>query len=98
MAILTQEQYMQSIQNIIGDRTDDEAITLIENLTDTYNDLSERANPNGVNWEQRAHDIEEEWKAKYKERFFSGSSPEPEPQPNEPTKAMSFEDLFKEGE
>ena len=33
---LTREEYMASIASIIGDRTDDEALKFVEDMTDTF--------------------------------------------------------------
>ena len=98
MAILSQEEFMQAVQEIVGENTDDNSLAFVENMTDTYNNLSERANPNGVNWEERYRQNDEEWRNKYKERFFSTEGEPPTP-PTPPTpKKLTFENLFKEGE
>lgn len=72
MAILNREEFFSSIQNRVGADTSDDAITFIENLTDTYNSLEKQARGDGVNWEQKYHELDESWKKKYSHRFFSG--------------------------
>lgn len=98
MAVLPREEFMQAVQSIVGDNTDDNMLSFVENMTDTYNDLSERANPNGVNWEERYRQNDEEWRRKYKERFFNTEADPPQPQ-NPPTpKKLTFDELFTQGE
>jgi hypothetical protein len=36
---LTKEQYLSKLQTLIGDNTDDEALTVLEDFTDTYNEM-----------------------------------------------------------
>ena len=42
-------------------------------MTDTFNDLDQRANGDGTDWEQRYHDLDKQWRDKYRHRFFSGN-------------------------
>ena len=58
----------------MGDDTSDEAISFLEDMTDTYNDLESKANGDGVDWEQKYKDNDAAWKAKYRHRFFSGDN------------------------
>lgn len=93
----SREEYLQAIQSLVGDRSDDNALEIIGNLTDTYNDLSIDS---GENWKQKYEDNDKEWRRKYKERFFSGGSADSEPDLTDPTptpKKLTFSDLFKEG-
>lgn len=74
MAVLTRDDYFARLQTVLGSDTSDEGIALLEDMTDTYNDLEQRANGDGVDWEQRYKDLDESWKKKYRHRFFSGGS------------------------
>lgn len=97
MAVKTREEILETIRTRVGDRTDDETISFLEDVTDTLTDLETRANGDGENWEQRYKDNDAEWRKKYKERFFSSEPDEPkEPkQEEEEEKPKTFEDLFK---
>jgi hypothetical protein len=99
MAVLNREDFFSRLQNAIGTDTSDESISLIEDMTDTYNDLETRANGDGENWEKKYHDLDEAWKQKYRHRFFSnnGRSNMPNNEPNEPNngETITVEDLFK---
>lgn len=97
MSVRTREEILETIRTRIGDQTDDETISFLEDVTDTLTDFETRANCGGENWEQRYKDNDEEWRRKYKERFFSSEPSEPkEPkQGEEEEKPKTFEDLFK---
>lgn len=97
MAVKTREEILETIRTRVGDQTDDETISFLEDVTDTLTDLETRANGDGENWEQRYKDNDAEWRKKYKERFFSSEPDEPrEPkQEEEEEKPKTFEDLFK---
>lgn len=98
MSVLNRDDFFSRINAIVGTDTSNEALSFIEDMTDTYNSLETNANGDGVNWEQRYHDLDESWKAKYKNRFFTGSSAIPQQQQveqeeNNPDN-ITIEDLF----
>ena len=61
MSVLNRDDFFNRIQNIAGTDTSDETLGFIEDMTDTYNDLEARVNGDGVDWEQRYHDLDESW-------------------------------------
>lgn len=96
MAVRTREEILESIRSRVGEQTDDETISFLEDVTDTLTDFETRANGSGEDWEQRYKDNDAEWRKKYTERFFSGEPKElPKDIPNDQTKPKTFEDLFK---
>lgn len=102
MAILSRDDFFSRIQTMVGDNTSDESIAFIEDMTDTYNDMENRANGDGVDWEQRYHDLDESWKQKYRHRFFSGNGAsnignapiEPDENPDR-GRTITINDLFR---
>lgn len=72
MAVLTRDDYFNRLHERIGDDTSDEAISFLEDLTDTYNDLETKSKGNGEDWEKKYHDLDESWKKRYRHRFFTG--------------------------
>ena len=102
MAVLARDDFFTRLQERVGTATSDEDIAFIEDMTDTFNDLENRANGDGIDWEQRYHELDESWKQKYKHRFFSGGVSNI---PNTPTQeeedaqnrasSITFNDLFK---
>lgn len=86
---LTREELMDAVASIIGDRTDDEAIAFVENVTDTFDTDSsaelETANTKIIELTQKVSDIESTWRKKYMDRFYGGSDEEANPS-NQPIK------------
>lgn len=66
--VLTREELMQRITDRIGDDTSDEAITLLEDVTDTYDDMAARA-ADQTDWERRYNDLDQSWRQRYIDRF-----------------------------
>ena len=57
MAFLERDEYFDRIREVIGDRTDEAALQFLDDVTETYDTLTERAEGGGA----------EEWKRKYEE-------------------------------
>lgn len=94
MSIRTKEELLESIRTHFAEDNSDETIAFIEDVTDTITDLETRANGDGVDWKARAKQIDDDWREKYKARFFSGKvDDEPDDTPEE-DKKYNFEDLF----
>lgn len=103
LAIKTSEELLESIRTRIGDQTDDETISFLEDVTDTMNDLNSKASGQ-EDWKKKYEDNDAEWRKKYTDRFFTGGDSgdadptvtrTPDPPKDTP---KSFEDLFKIGE
>ena len=94
MAVKTREEILKSVRARVGDNTDDETISFIEDITDTLNDLETKAKGDGTDWKARYEENDAEWRKKYTERFYS-SEPEPEPpKPDDTQKPKTFAELF----
>lgn len=105
MPILSRDEYFARLHDRLGDDTSDETIAFLEDMTDTYNDLERKATGDGVDWEQKYHDLDESWKKRYRHRFFSGdntgapATSTPETVEEEVTgETITVEDLFDEKE
>ena len=97
MAIRTREEILSSLNTRFGDDTSDEVLGIIEDVTDTFNDLETRAKGDGTDWKKKYEDNDKEWRQKYKDRFMNGDGNIPDdepPEPNEPPKVKTFEELF----
>lgn len=98
MSILSRDDYFSALHTMVGDDTSDEAITFIENMTDTYNDMETRANGDGEDWKQKYYALDDSWKKRYRHRFFSGGNGGNPPEEEPDTKGaedITVEDLFK---
>ena len=104
MAVLSREDYLKRIQGKIGEDTSDEAMQLIEDMTDTYDDLVNRVGDK-EDWKAKYEKNDKEWREKYKARFFSSNADTPagvleeqkEDVINDGEKT-TFDDLFVERE
>lgn len=72
MAILNRDEFFNRLHNRLGDDTSDESISFLEDMTDTYNSLEDRANGDGEDWKRKYEELDESWKKRYRHRFFNG--------------------------
>lgn len=77
MSVLSREDFLNRLQERLGEDTSDESIAFLDDMVDTYNDLEQRAMGDGEDWEKKYHDLDESWKKKYRSRFFSGAAVNP---------------------
>ena len=105
MAVLTHDDFMGALKGLAGDNADDSTLTMIENFTDTFNDLETRASDT-TDWKAKYEQNDNEWREKYKARFFEGKEGtdpttvmrEQKGDITDDSKDISFDDLFKERE
>ena len=105
MAVLSKEDYLNRVKTIVGEDMSDENVSLIEDFSDTYDDLESRANVDTTSdeeWQKKYDDLDAEWRKKYTDRFFSS---EDTGETNTGTKdsneevdesPKTFDDLFEE--
>lgn len=97
MAIKTLEEILANVNTILGENSSDEALTLLDDITDTFN-----AKDN-TDWKQKYEDNDASWRQRYRERFLTGNTDldksvdESDDNEDEEKKSYKFEDLFKEG-
>lgn len=94
MAVRSRTELLDLIRGRLGEDTGDDALTLIEDITDTFTDLESRAT-DPENWHERYNQLDTEWRQRYRDRFYDDNTPPPD-EPDEPETIMSFSDLFKE--
>ena len=95
MAIKTKAELLELVKARIGDDTSDEALAVIEDVTDTLDDYETRIADSG-DWKARYEQNDADWRKKYKERFFAPTEePEEIDEPEEAEEKRTFEDLFK---
>lgn len=99
MAVKNKDEILEAIKTRVGDNTDDETISFLEDVSDTLTDLETRASSDGEDWKSKYEENDKLWRERYTNRFFS-KEPEPDPKPEpepEPEVKKTFSDLFKEG-
>ena len=99
MAVRSKEEIISQISSRIGTDTSDEAIALIEDVTDTLDDYEARVNGDGTDWKAEAERIDKEWREKYVARFTNGSVEDDDLTDDKGgEKEYTYENLFKEKE
>ena len=99
MAVRTKEELLELVKTRIGDDTSDEAIAFIEDITDTIADLEDKAS---TDWEEKYNSLDNEWRERYKARFFSAPVDEEVDDVidvndvEDEAKDLTFEALFEE--
>ena len=98
--VRNKEELLAAIKTRIGDDTSDEALALVEDINDSFDDLNSRVNEAG-DWKAKYEENDKQWRDKYRERFFAPTD-EDDPltkelekeEPDKP-KILRYEDLFK---
>lgn len=98
MAVKTQEELLNSIKGLLKDDTSDESIGLLEDVTDTLADLTGKTDKENykAKYEEKVQEVED-WRKKYRDRFFNtGSDDNPnKEEEHEPAPVKkNFDDLF----
>lgn len=97
MPVLKKEEYFNRLHERIGTDTSDEAISFLEDMTDTFNDLEKRAKGDGEDWSKKYKELDEAWKAKYRHRFLNsdgGFAPPDMEEKEIEEKEVKISDLF----
>lgn len=99
MALRSKEELIAAINQRLGETPTDEDLALLEDVADSFDDLTQRANGSGE-WEQKYKDLDKNWRDKYRARFLSGTgdddgklNDDPDDAPDE--KPLTYESLFK---
>lgn len=98
MPRLNKEEFYTRVTGFIGDNPSDEAISFLEDMTDTFTALEGEVNGDGIDWKAKYHENDEAWRKKYYNRFMGGNSGEVEftdsvkMQP----KVIDFDDVFED--
>jgi hypothetical protein len=93
MARLSKEDFAKAVTGAIGDRTDEDSVKFIEDMTDTYNGLEADKNVSETEWEQKYNALNETWSKRYKERF-SETIVEEKKKEEDKTIPTTYSDLF----
>lgn len=94
MAKLSKDELIEKVKKYVGDRTDDETIEIIE-------DISDSTDPSDADeWKKKYEENDKMWRDKYISRFFEKNAEENEDPADEDDEKeyKTFEDLFEEEE
>lgn len=95
MAKLTKDELIEKVKKYVGDRTDDETIEIIEDISDSID------SSDADEWKQKFEENDKMWRDKYISRFLEKKEDEldtPTEHEEEEKVYISFEDLFEEEE
>lgn len=100
MAILSKEDFLTAIKTRVGDDVSDDSMKFIEDMTDTYNSLTESsAKDDGEDWKTKYEELDKTWREKYKARFFeSGNTNSSNKTTADEAKDEQEEDVKDDGE
>lgn len=93
MAVKTKAELLEAIRGVVGESTDDSALSIIEDVSDSFDSLEAES---GTDWKQKYEQNDATWRQKYRDRFFSAASDEDEDDDDYNERPLTFESLFKE--
>lgn len=92
MAKLSKDELVEKVKKYIGDRTDDETIEIIEDITDSIDSSA------ADEWKRKYEENDKMWRDKYVSRFFDKKEEDleiPTEHEEEEKEYNSYEDLFE---
>lgn len=92
MAKLSKDELIEKVKKYVGDRTDDETIEIIEDITDSFD------SSDADEWKRKYEKNDKMWRDKYVSRFFDKKEEDPETpteHEEEEKEYNSYEDLFE---
>lgn len=94
MAVRTTQEIIDSLKESFGESPDDTQLAMLEDVSDTFNDLNEKS---GEDWKTKYEENDKAWRKRYTDRFSGKGDPEPDPpgDDSEPPKPLTYESLFK---
>lgn len=95
MAKLSKNELIEKVKKYVGDRTDDETIEIIEDISDSID------SSDADEWKQKFEENDKMWRDKYISRFLEKKEDELDTSTEheeEEKEYNSFEDLFEEEE
>lgn len=103
MAVLKKDELMEKLRIIIGEQLSDEAVSFIEDITDTINEYEGREYVGEEEWKRRYDELDKGWRKRYRDRFFNGTDvdmvvKEQETDVKDDGEIKTFEELFEERE
>lgn len=93
MAKLSKDELIEKVKKYVGDRTDDETIEIIEDITDSID------SSDADEWKRKYEENDKMWRDKYVSRFFDKKEEDletpTEHEEEEEKEYNSYGDLFK---
>lgn len=98
MAVKTKSELMDAIRARIGEDNSDEAISLVEDISDTFDDIQNNSASDGTDWRAKYEENDATWRQKYRDRFFNNPDTKDDETEDEgeEIKVLTYDELFKE--
>ena len=101
---LSKEELLEKVKTYVGDRADDETLEIIEDISDSFesSESAEKIEEIKTEYETKLANLDNEWREKYKARFFSekddtGNDGD-ESDTSDDEEKTDYSDLFEEKE
>ena len=91
---------LEELRNVIGDRTDDDALALIERVSELESQSIDDLKNKITELEAQMRQLDEDWRKRYRDRFYEGKERDgeqiEEDGSEEEGESVSIDDLFEE--
>ncbi len=98
MAVTSRDEILKRVGALIGDRSDDDVLGLLDDITDTLDDYNTRITENG-DWKSKYEENDKSWREKYRDRFYNAPETEEDYKDTyeleDEKKVVSYDDLFE---
>lgn len=97
--IRTKDELISAVSEFIGENDADEALAILEDVTDTLTDFEERAAGDGEDWKKKYEENDKAWREKYRSRFVKSSATDEdfiEDEDEDEDEIKTYEELFEE--
>ena len=90
---------LEELRNVIGDRTDDDALALIERVSELESQGIDDLKNKITELENQMKQLDEDWRKRYRDRFYEGEEKDEEQieeaGDEEESESIKIDDLFE---
>lgn len=89
---------LEELRNVIGDRTDDDALALIERVSELESQSVDDLKNKIIELEGQMKQLDEDWRKRYRDRFYEGEEKEDEAEEageEDESESIKIDDLFE---
>ena len=91
---------LEELRNVIGDRTDDDALALIERVSELESQSIDDLKNKITELEGQMKQLDEDWRKRYRDRFYEGEEKDEEQieeaGDEDESESIKIDDLFEE--
>lgn len=90
---------LEELRNVIGDRTDDDALALIERVSELESQSVDDLKNKITELESQMKQLDEDWRKRYRDRFYEGEEKDEEQieeaGDEDESESIKIDDLFE---